>query len=389
MAVLVWDGPHGRIVLELERRITVVGRDAAVSDLLLEDATVSRRHALVEVNGDLVKITDLGSTTGTRINGAALTAQMPSTVEPGDFVHFGQVVVTFHHTPPPAPVGSPAASASVTASVSPQAPTHTAVEKPASESRPPASRARPVTHATAHAPAHATAGTGDAARWKWVAIGIGGVLLLTVGVLVGVLVGRPGEPQGDGGSSSPGEAANDSVSGPGAAQDAAGDPSGGGGMAVTDPMGGGVSTPDTESGETTSTKPKPPKRAEVGSLPPAMFASVVEFPQLLEMKSGEFRPLNVTRWDRIVVEGTAPDGLLYEVGRAKLRAVFDRVALERSAAQSHAALRDGDVDAQVDLAQWCVARYLNREAKALLKEALSAQPGHARAKSLLSRLGDS
>jgi len=352
MAVLVWDGPHGRIVLELERRITVVGRDAAVSDLLLEDATVSRRHALVEVNGDLVKITDLGSTTGTRINGAALTAQMPSTVEPGDFVHFGQVVVTFHHTPPPAPVGSPAASASVTASVSPQAPTHTAVEKPASESRPPASRARPVTHATAHAPAHATAGTGDAAR-------------------------------------SPGEAANDSVSGPGAAQDAAGDPSGGGGMAVTDPMGGGVSTPDTESGETTSTKPKPPKRAEVGSLPPAMFASVVEFPQLLEMKSGEFRPLNVTRWDRIVVEGTAPDGLLYEVGRAKLRAVFDRVALERSAAQSHAALRDGDVDAQVDLAQWCVARYLNREAKALLKEALSAQPGHARAKSLLSRLGDS
>ncbi len=373
-------------MLELERRITVVGRDAAVSDLLLEHSTVSRRHALVEVDGDLVKITDLGSTTGTRINGAALTAQMPSTVEAGDFVHFGQAVVTFHHTPPPAPVGAPAAAAPATAL--PPLPPPAVEQKPASEPHPPARVARPVTHASAPS---APSG-GDAAKWKWIAVGVGGLLLLTVGVLVGVLVGRPGGSQEDGGSSSTHEEAENAMGAKDTATgldapDSAGDPSRGGGM--DDPMGGGMSAPETGSAETASIRPKKTERAEVGALPPAMFASVAEFPQLLELRSGLFFPLKVTRWDRIVVEGTAPDGLLYEIGRAKLRGVFDRVALERSAAQSHAALKKGDVDAQVDLAHWCAARYLNREAKALLGEALGAQPGHARAKNLLSRLGDS
>jgi len=100
MAVLVWDSPHGRVVFELDRRLLVVGRDEA-NDIRLDDASVSRRHALLEQGPDGVRLTDLGSTTGTKINGARLTPDLPSTLQPGDFVSFGRVVATFHHLPPP------------------------------------------------------------------------------------------------------------------------------------------------------------------------------------------------------------------------------------------------------------------------------------------------
>ncbi|MCK6461710.1 MAG: FHA domain-containing protein, partial [Planctomycetes bacterium] len=99
MPFLVWDSPAGRNVRELDRALVVIGRDAG-SDLVLDDPTVSRRHALVQVEGATVKVTDLRTTAGTRINGARLAPDLPCTLDPGDFLQVGKVVLSFHAAPP-------------------------------------------------------------------------------------------------------------------------------------------------------------------------------------------------------------------------------------------------------------------------------------------------
>ena len=101
MACLVWDSPAGRVVFNLDRTIVIIGSDS-VSDFCVRARSVSKRHALVQVVDDQVKITDLGSEHGTRINGASLVPDLPSTLEAGDFVTVGKIVLTFHRTPPPA-----------------------------------------------------------------------------------------------------------------------------------------------------------------------------------------------------------------------------------------------------------------------------------------------
>jgi DNA-binding NtrC family response regulator len=60
--VLVLDGAQGR---------ALVGQSPAC-ELRLDDRTVSRRHAAVELVGTRVRITDLGSTNGTFVNGIAI-----------------------------------------------------------------------------------------------------------------------------------------------------------------------------------------------------------------------------------------------------------------------------------------------------------------------------
>jgi len=103
---LVWDSPRGRVVRELDRSVLIIGRDE-LSDFRVPDASVAPRHALVQVESSTVRLTDLGSQTGTRINGARLAPEMPSTLEPGDFVQVGGVMLGFFNTPPPTPATRP------------------------------------------------------------------------------------------------------------------------------------------------------------------------------------------------------------------------------------------------------------------------------------------
>lgn len=63
-----------------------VGR-AADCDLVVPDVTVSRRHADLDRQGDLVRVIDLGSSNGTAINGAKLTH---GELRQGDTVTFGK-----------------------------------------------------------------------------------------------------------------------------------------------------------------------------------------------------------------------------------------------------------------------------------------------------------
>ena len=63
------------------------------NDITLDDDSVSRRHAEVEVSGDEVTLRDLGSANGTTVNGGPVTEDMP--LSSGDIVQFGIVELMF------------------------------------------------------------------------------------------------------------------------------------------------------------------------------------------------------------------------------------------------------------------------------------------------------
>ena len=340
MAVLVWDSPQGRCVYPLERRICVVGRDAG-SDVCLADNSVSRRHALVEVEGDTVRITDLGSQSGTRINGASLTPHMASSLAPGDFMHIGKLVLTYHLVTPPA-----------------------------AEPPPPAPK-RHVREKTAAVRAAAAPEKG--ALWKWVAVGLGGLLLVVVGVLIGVLT-RPLPVDEEARTRAAEALARRSVE---PTPSAATEP------VEPEPMNSVPMDPESEP----EAEPVPaPRRAPEGALPAAAYAPVKDLPQLIAMKNGDFLPLRVTVWTHLVIQGTGRDGLLYEVPRARVESVLDRANLARSAAQTRAGLEETDFEGRVALAGWCGARFVRREELRLLEEAASIKPDDPRIKKQLADL---
>src|SRR5256885_8702430 len=78
----------------LTQDIIKVGKLAS-SHLRIDDESVSRMHAVIEINGtDDVQLIDLGSTRGTLVNGEKVTKARLSS---GDEITFGdvRVVVTF------------------------------------------------------------------------------------------------------------------------------------------------------------------------------------------------------------------------------------------------------------------------------------------------------
>ncbi|MDY7083710.1 MAG: DUF3662 and FHA domain-containing protein [Actinomycetota bacterium] len=72
--------------------LTVLGRDRA-SGIRLRDPGVSRRHLIVEVTGERVTLTDLGSHNGTRVNGHPVATV---DLRPGDVIEVGGSVLTLH-----------------------------------------------------------------------------------------------------------------------------------------------------------------------------------------------------------------------------------------------------------------------------------------------------
>ena len=79
-------------LIPLDRPITHVGR-GLVADVRLEDAQVSRRHAILAVRGDGARILDDRSYNGTFVNGQRVTVQY---LTDGDVLRFGRAV--FHFT---------------------------------------------------------------------------------------------------------------------------------------------------------------------------------------------------------------------------------------------------------------------------------------------------
>ena len=69
----------------------IIGRKEA--DIIVNDKSVSRRHALVESDGHIVHVTDLGSKNGTFINGDKIKK---SPLKQGDILEVGDIELTFH-----------------------------------------------------------------------------------------------------------------------------------------------------------------------------------------------------------------------------------------------------------------------------------------------------
>jgi len=69
-----------------------IGRDAG-AEVRLAGTQVSRHHARLRVDGGRFTIEDLGSTNGTVLHHARLTARKPVPVAPGDAIHVGDFVL--------------------------------------------------------------------------------------------------------------------------------------------------------------------------------------------------------------------------------------------------------------------------------------------------------
>ncbi len=88
MARLIISSPDGKKgVLELTRAVTTVGRGNA-NDLVLNDSSVSRFHAVIKLENDAVVVADRGSTNGIIVNGRQIRDETP--LQNGDVLHIGQ-----------------------------------------------------------------------------------------------------------------------------------------------------------------------------------------------------------------------------------------------------------------------------------------------------------
>jgi DNA-binding winged helix-turn-helix (wHTH) protein len=79
--------------ITLEPGESILGRDAAAS-VVIDDGTVSRRHARIRIAGGKATIEDLGSKNGTFLNGKRLGAA-PRPLVGGDQIQMGSVFLAF------------------------------------------------------------------------------------------------------------------------------------------------------------------------------------------------------------------------------------------------------------------------------------------------------
>ena len=110
LTILVPEAFSGR-QFRLSGDYLVVGRDPA-SSICLNDPHVSRTHAALWRQGDAVYMQDLGSSSGTFVNGQPVSAARE--LQPGDVVAFAGVTARFDRVceakPAPAPPAAPMAA---------------------------------------------------------------------------------------------------------------------------------------------------------------------------------------------------------------------------------------------------------------------------------------
>src|SRR5262245_36082848 len=91
MSRLIISAPDGkRGILELNKPVVTIGRGNA-NDLVLNDPSVSRFHAVVKLTDKMVVIADRGSTNGVVLNGERITAE--TELKNGDVAVLGRYQV--------------------------------------------------------------------------------------------------------------------------------------------------------------------------------------------------------------------------------------------------------------------------------------------------------
>ncbi|MBI1948105.1 MAG: protein kinase [Deltaproteobacteria bacterium] len=104
-AVVVEDGRQLGLRLPLPEGDTLLGRVPG-EGLAIDDARVSRRHAIIHRRGDELEVEDLGSRNGIRVNGVAARTHK---LCPGDRIAIGDTVLRIDGDRPPPTVELPAA----------------------------------------------------------------------------------------------------------------------------------------------------------------------------------------------------------------------------------------------------------------------------------------
>lgn len=94
-ALRVVRGPQTGIDIELRRGALSVGRDPRC-DIFLNDMTVSRDHASIEVGQDACVIRDQGSVNGVWVNDRLVEA---SELKPGDLIQIGAFCLMYRERP--------------------------------------------------------------------------------------------------------------------------------------------------------------------------------------------------------------------------------------------------------------------------------------------------
>lgn len=97
-AVVFYMEDDSTLVHRLEKDSTSVGRHPQ-SDVVLTSASSSGRHAVIKKTDDGWYVQDLGSSNGTRVNGAEIEEAL---LKDGDRVGFGDVQAVFYAGEPPA-----------------------------------------------------------------------------------------------------------------------------------------------------------------------------------------------------------------------------------------------------------------------------------------------
>lgn len=90
--LVVRKGPQPGERFFIDRDRLTLGRDPA-SDVFLNDMTVSRTHAVVECEADVVTVKDAGSLNGTYVNGEIVESAV---LKGGDVVQIGTFQMVFH-----------------------------------------------------------------------------------------------------------------------------------------------------------------------------------------------------------------------------------------------------------------------------------------------------
>jgi predicted component of type VI protein secretion system len=86
---------------QLCRKQMTIGRSSD-NDIVLDDMDVSRHHAGLLWDDDVLRITDHTSSNGTIVNGEKIKPDMPYTMKDGDVIHIGSNLLIVH-LPSPAP----------------------------------------------------------------------------------------------------------------------------------------------------------------------------------------------------------------------------------------------------------------------------------------------
>jgi len=185
-------GPQPGQTFTLDQDYLTLGRDPG-NDVVISNPQISRQHARVTRQDELMVIEDLGSTNGTFVNGMRLTG--PHTLANGDVIGLGdEVTLTYHEADIAATevLGGEPTVPSASPSHGPPPPTFEPTPPPAYTAAPPPppayTAASPPPPAYAAAPPPAAPDGAAEKRNTWLWVGCGCLVLTLACIAAGLFV---------------------------------------------------------------------------------------------------------------------------------------------------------------------------------------------------------